>query len=74
MGPGLEAAADPDHDEDQERQTHPDADQASDQELLSPPLGTPDPASRSFRLISDDQVVLFLIEECQTAPQYEQGS
>ena len=66
IGARLEAAADPDHDQDQEREADSDADQASDQELLPSPLGPPDPAPRPLRLLGDDQVVLFLIEECQT--------
>ena len=70
----LEAAPDPDHDQDQECETHPDADQASDQELLASPLGPPDPAPRALRFVGDDHVVLFLIEECQTAEEYEHGS
>src|SRR5262249_55890517 len=73
LGARLEATADPDHDQDQECEAHSDTDQASDQELLASPLGPPDPAPWSFRLVGDDQVVLFLIEECQTGLQYEHG-
>ena len=74
MGARLEAAPDPDHDQDQERETDADADQPSNDELLASPLGAPDPSPRAFRLFVDDEVVLFLIEECQTAPQYEHGT
>jgi hypothetical protein len=71
VGARLQAAPDPDHDQDQEGQADADADQAPDQELLASPLRTPDPAPWTFRLVGDDQLVLFLIEECQTGRQYE---
>ena len=74
VGAGLEAAPEPDNDQDQERDSDADADQASDQILLAAPLRPSDPASWAFRLFGNDHVVLSLVEECQTAPQYEHGT
>src|SRR5262249_16616033 len=64
IGPRLEAAPHADHDQDQEGQADADADQAPDQELLPTTRRPPDAASRTFRLVRDDPLVLFLIEEC----------